>query len=522
MDLPSLFARILPPERIVSERLVELYGGSTTGAATTIPCALKPGTTEEIQSIVRIANEHRLKLYPISTGKNWGYTDSLPVTDNNVLIDLSMMNRIIEYNQDLAYVTLEPGVTQRELAEALKAAGDKHIVSPTGASTDASVVGNYLERGYGIAPIMNHAEAVTSLKAVLPDGSLYESVLARKNLGLIDRLHVHGLGPYTDGLFFQSGFGIVTEMTIRLAPKPEACCVCLVGGDRSSIAEILDRMREIRARWGVRSVSIKVSNSSYRMATWGLPYPAKYLEERGAIPRDVMDELCRKEGIPPFSLTATFSGPRPLLRLIANNVRKSCSDLAVSYQQVDELGFRLAMRFRRLLPRSLRDKVAPLPALWSVLKGTPSNDYMKIAYWRKGVSSMPSAPANPSADGVGLIWYGPIIPFSGAAFTALESLVDEVCRKHGINPMINVTNFDDHYCIGLTVLQYRREDQTEAAIRCYAELVERGFEQGIAPYRLGRLGVGKIFDGNDLGAKLKRHLDPHGVLAPGRYDATST
>lgn len=163
----SFFLKILPVERIISEDVEALYGATTTGAKTSILGAVKPQNVQEIQQIVHLASENNLTLYPISTGKNWGYTDSSPITDGNVIVDLSLMNRILDYNPDYGYVTLEPGVTQQQLADFLRENGDIHMMSPTGSSPDASLIGNYLERGFGIAPPIDHSEAITSLKAVL-------------------------------------------------------------------------------------------------------------------------------------------------------------------------------------------------------------------------------------------------------------------------------------------------------------------------------------------------------------------
>ena len=59
-------------------------------------------------------------VYPISSGKNWGY-GSRARCATRVLLDLGRMNRILDFNEELAYVTIEPGVTQRQLYDFLSA-----------------------------------------------------------------------------------------------------------------------------------------------------------------------------------------------------------------------------------------------------------------------------------------------------------------------------------------------------------------------------------------------------------------
>ena len=90
-----------------------LRGASTATfrTAPVVQAILRPGTREDVQQCVRIANRFRIPIYPISSGKNWGYGSRVPVQDG-VLIDLGRLNRILDFDEELAYVTIEPGVTQ--------------------------------------------------------------------------------------------------------------------------------------------------------------------------------------------------------------------------------------------------------------------------------------------------------------------------------------------------------------------------------------------------------------------------
>ena len=61
--------------------------------------AVAPDTVEQVQQIVRIANEHKIPLYPISTGKNLGYGGSAPILSGSVVVDLKRMNRILSVDE---------------------------------------------------------------------------------------------------------------------------------------------------------------------------------------------------------------------------------------------------------------------------------------------------------------------------------------------------------------------------------------------------------------------------------------
>ena len=160
-----------------------LRSASTATFATTsqVLAILRPGTRDDVQEVVRIANRHRVPIYPISTGKNWGYGSRVPARDG-VLVDLGRMNRIVAFDEELAYVTIEPGVTQRQLYDYLQERGSSLWMDATGASPDCSIIGNTLERGFGHTPMGDHCamRAVTrwscrTASASKPDSAVFQA-----------------------------------------------------------------------------------------------------------------------------------------------------------------------------------------------------------------------------------------------------------------------------------------------------------------------------------------------------------
>jgi 4-cresol dehydrogenase (hydroxylating) len=106
----------LGPENVITEpsSLLAAETGTFAGGHR-IPAIIRPGTRQEVQECLRIANLHATPVYPISSGRNWGYGSRMPTADGCVLLDLGRMDRIVDFSEDLAYVTLEPGVTQAQL-----------------------------------------------------------------------------------------------------------------------------------------------------------------------------------------------------------------------------------------------------------------------------------------------------------------------------------------------------------------------------------------------------------------------
>ena len=87
--------------------------------------AVAPESAEQVQEIVRIANELRIPLYPISTGRNLGYGGSAPVLSGSVVLDLKRMNRILEVDERNAYALVEPGVSYFDLYRHIEERGLK-------------------------------------------------------------------------------------------------------------------------------------------------------------------------------------------------------------------------------------------------------------------------------------------------------------------------------------------------------------------------------------------------------------
>ena len=172
---------------------------------TTLPGATTPAgivwasSREQVQAVVAWAVAMRFPIYPISTGKNWGYGDLCAPVPGCLLLDLSRMNRILEVDPNLAYAVIEPGVTQGQLARYLSEKGFPLVVDATGAGPDASLIGNTLERGFGHTAYGDRFAHAACLEAVLPDGSLLTTGFGAYDGARAQHLYKWGIGPSLDG-----------------------------------------------------------------------------------------------------------------------------------------------------------------------------------------------------------------------------------------------------------------------------------------------------------------------------------
>jgi len=127
--------------------------------------AVAPASVEEVQAIVRLANEHKTPLWPVARGKNLGYGTAAPRMAGSVVLDLGRMNRILELDPTLAYCVVEPGVGFFDLYEAIQRDKLPLWLSVPG-NAWGSVMGNTLEHGIGYTPYGLHARNVCDSSAM--------------------------------------------------------------------------------------------------------------------------------------------------------------------------------------------------------------------------------------------------------------------------------------------------------------------------------------------------------------------
>lgn len=501
------------------------YSICTTPARRIIPAAILPRSADDVKVIVLIATRYNIPLYPISTGHNWGYGSANPVVDGCVVIDLSKMNRILDFDAELGIVTLEPGVTQGQLRAYLDESKLAFLVPVTGAGPTCSLVGNTLERGYGITPYPDHFGAMMSLQAVLPDGALYRGALTEMGGTLVDKTFKWGIGPYLDGLFCQGAFGIVTQMTIALAPAYEHMIAFLfsISNDRD-LERTVDAQRDVLMSLGPMTSSINLMNPQ-RMLSMLIPYPGDPAIKRSISEEDVQ-KLAHQHGVGAWSGVGAVYGDKEMVRAAIALIKKKLGRSVTRLTFLTSRHTRVAKRILTFLPgqnmRRLWTFADRLDATLQILEGRPSEVALPLAYWKSGQPAIGSA-RNPALDGCGLIWYAPLVPMKSSAVRSLVRMVSRVCSQYDIDPLITLTSLS-HRCFDCTIpILYDKTspEAEDAAIACFQALFVAGQEHGFLPYRVGAQTMDLITSQHTpawrLGQTLKTAVDPSLIISPGRY-----
>jgi 4-cresol dehydrogenase (hydroxylating) len=181
--------------------------------------AVVPTSVEQVQQIVRIANEHRIPLYAFSTGRNLGYGGSAPNLSGSVIVDLKRMNRIIEVNTREGYMIVEPGVSFIELHRYFEENNLDYLFSAPGPGW-GSPIGNAMDRGVGF-PYGDNFAAIKGLEVVLASGEVLRTGRGAMQDPKLWPLYPYALGPDLRGLFLQGNLGIVTKACFWITPRRE-------------------------------------------------------------------------------------------------------------------------------------------------------------------------------------------------------------------------------------------------------------------------------------------------------------
>ena len=499
---------------------------STFSTGHRIPGIIRPGNLAEVQECVRVANRFRVPIYPISSGKNWGYGSRVPAADGCFLLDLGRMNRIVDFNEELAYVTVEPGVTQAQLYDFLRERGSKLWMDATGASPACSLIGNTVERGFGHTPYGDHFGNSCGLEIVLPTGRIVQTGFARFPGATAASSYRWGVGPSLDGLFSQSNLGIVTRMTLWLMPAPEYFQAYFFRCEEpEQLPALVDALRPLRLDHTIRGAS-HIAND-YKVLSALEQYPWERAGGVTPLPGALMRELHGELKIGSWNGSGALYGTKRQVKEARRLLRRALGGIADKLQFLDDRTLRMASAFAKpyefLTGWNLKRTLALLEPVYGLMKGIPTEHPLASTYWRR--RTPPPAVMDPDRDGCGLLWASPVAPASGRHASKLTALASGILLDRGFEPMISLTMITERSLACVVSIAFDRElaGEDARALDCYHHLMERLAANGYYSYRLGLLSMarGEQPDSySDLLRELKRTMDPAGILAPGRYVAT--
>jgi (+)-pinoresinol hydroxylase len=489
--------------------------------------AVAPDNVEEVQKVVKIANTYKIPLYTISTGKNLGYGGSAPVYSGSVVLDLKRMNRILEVNEENAYALVEPGVSYFDLYRYIQEKELKLWVDVPDPGW-GSPVGNSLDRGGGylMAQYRNHFDSHCGMEVVLANGEIIRTGMGAMPNAKTWQQYKTGYGPWVDGIFSQSNFGVVTKMGFWLMPEPDAYLSGTVmvprRDDLIPLIRIMSNLENLRVTSGMPELGspllgrVPLSQRVSQMASgvgdpWALaatsrdPELTALLAKPGADLPPELDAYAQRKNINYWSCTVSFYGP-PKANEANWEFAKEKFSVIPNAKFFDGESYKLP-----LTPEQRQRVHKPV-------FGIPSLENFSI-----GARSE----TNPSPKN-GHIWFAPIIPRTGEAIFEVNRVFVQAAKDLGLPiPSFSLPSLywerSFIYIFGFPIAHdIETNKKNRAAIK---RLIQIGAEHGWGEYRTPPVfqdAVMDVYSYNNHALRrfhetIKDAVDPNGILSAGRY-----
>jgi len=234
MNAPTHAAHLAPEiaQRAVPEALLEAlkarFGvncstalvvreqhGRDESAFTTVPppaAVVFAESTQDVSDAVRLCAHYKVPVIPFGVGSS--LEGHLLAVQGGISIDLMRMNKVMSINAEDLLVTVQPGVTRKQLNEEIKSTG---LFFPIDPGADATLGGMSATRASGTNAVRygTMRENVLALEVVTASGEVIRTgTRAKKSSAGYDltRLMIGSEGT----------LGVLTEITVKLYPLPEA------------------------------------------------------------------------------------------------------------------------------------------------------------------------------------------------------------------------------------------------------------------------------------------------------------
>jgi len=458
------------------------------GVAHMPSAAVAPANVEEVQAVIRIANEHHVPLWPTARGKNLGYGWASPEMPGTVVLDLGRMNRILDVDTKFGHCLIEPGVGFYDLYNHLR---DNRI--PLWMSVPGngwgSVMGNALERGLGYTPYGDHASKICGMEVVLPSGELMRTGMGAMAGSKSWQAYQHGFGPSWEQALVQSNFSVVTKMGLWMMPEPEMTMQATVDlAHADDIGWAIDELHKLRLN-NIIEHNFVFGNYLHDASVFS--QRSDWYDGEGALPDSVAEKIMAHYGIGWWRFNLSLFGHENVVKAKEDIVRRALEP---------HLGKPLEFReWRR------GDPIEKSAA------GRPSAVALQIVNWRGGRG--------------GHIGFSPVMPPDGALALRQFHSMKARFEEHGLDYYTSFTMGHRHIN-NVNLLLYNRDDadMVARARKLFNTLISDAKASGYGEYRthldfMDPVAATFDFNGGVLGRfneTVKNAIDPNGIIAPGK------
>ena len=455
------------------------------------PSAVVTATSvEQVQAVVKICNEYKIPVWTISTGRNFGYGSAAPVERGQIVLDLKKMNKILHIDPELCTALVEPGVTYQMLYDYIEENKLPLMLSFSAPSAIAGPLGNTMDRGVGYTPYGEHFMMQCGMEVVLANGDVLRTGMGGVKGDKAWQVFKWGYGPTLDGMFTQSNYGICTKMGFWLMPKPPVFKPFEIKFENDAdINEIVEMLRPLRIA-NIIPNSVVIAGTLWEAATCGVRR-SDYLTTPGATPDAVLEQIRKDKHLGAWNVYCALYGTQEQVdvnwKIVTETIKRAGKGKIVTQE---EAGNTQPFKYRAQL-----------------MSGVPNLQEFGLYNWRGGGGSM---------------WFAPVSQARGSECDKQYALAKKILNKHGLDYVGEfIVGWRDMHHVIDVLYDRNNPEETQRANACFHELLDEFEKEGYAVYRVNTAFQERVAQSygpvkRDVERKIKRALDPNGILAPGK------
>lgn len=455
------------------------------------PSAVVTATSvEQVQAVVKICNEYKIPVWTISTGRNFGYGSAAPVERGQIVLDLKKMNKILHIDPELCTALVEPGVTYQMLYDYIEENKLPLMLSFSAPSAIAGPLGNTMDRGVGYTPYGEHFMMQCGMEVVLANGDVLRTGMGGVKGDKAWQVFKWGYGPTLDGMFTQSNYGICTKMGFWLMPKPPVFKPFEIKFENDAdINDIVEMLRPLRIA-NIIPNSVVIAGTLWEAATCGVRR-SDYLTTPGATPDSVVEQIRKDKHLGAWNVYCALYGTQEQVdvnwKIVTETIKRAGKGKIVTQE---EAGNTQPFKYRSQL-----------------MSGVPNLQEFGLYNWRGGGGSM---------------WFAPVSQARGSECDKQYALAKKILNKHGLDYVGEfIVGWRDMHHVIDVLYDRNNPEETQRANACFHELLDEFEKEGYAVYRVNTAFQERVAQSygpvkRDVERKIKRALDPNGILAPGK------
>jgi 4-cresol dehydrogenase (hydroxylating) len=341
----------------------------------------------------------------------------------------------------------------------------------------------------GYTPYGEHFLFACGMEVVLANGDVLRTGMGSLPNSNTWQVFKWGYGPYLDGIFTQSNYGIVTKFGFWLMPAPPAYKPFVIRyPDEEDIVEIVEIMRPLRINGVIPNAAV-IAHALYEAPV--VARRSDYVTGPGSIPDAAVRKLVKDHNLGIWNVYAALYGTE--------------EQIALNWKIVTQ-AFGRSGRGQILTQQDVGDDPA-FAYRAALMRGDMNLQEFSLYNWRGGGGSM---------------WFAPVSQARGSETLKQMSLTKQILAKHGLD-------YSGEFIVGMRDMHhivdvlYDKTDpaQEKAAYQCFDELLTVFSAQGYGTYRVNSAFMDKVADTygpvqRQVHKTLKKALDPNGILAPGK------